>query len=105
MLEHTPAMIYTYEVDEDGENPTCAFASGGSPSVFGLSSREIMEDPHKLWSGIHPDDEKSCKDSIVESRRTLQVWKHSWRHIVNGEYRQIACSTTPVRSDNGHTFW
>jgi len=106
MLDNTPAMVYTYEVDEEGRNPTCPFASAGCHAVFGLTAREVLEEPQKLWSGIHPDDAAGCRDSILESKKTLQMWKHSWRHFVNGEYRQIACSTTPVRlSDSGRTRW
>ena len=134
MLDHVPAMVYSYMVDENNENPRFPRVSSGAEMVYGVSPQAIMEDPMVLLARIHPDDIPSFVESVGESWRDLTEWKWTGRMVElpekpvvprsgssvamesgSGELRRcmrsspgwkwVKCSSMPQRLPNMYTIW
>ena len=106
MVDHVPAMVYSYTTDENNENPRFPAVSMGAELVYGIKPEAIMADPAVLIGIIHPEDLGTFIASVNESWETLLQWTWTGRFLVgSGEYKWMKCSSMPLRQANGHTTW
>ena len=109
MLNHVPAMVYSFTVDENNENPRFPHVSSGAEQVYGMTAEAIMADAMVLIGRIHPDDIESFIASVATSWRGLTEWRWTGRFLLEApsltKTRWTRCRSTPKRLPNGHTLW
>jgi len=105
MLGYAPAMIYTFTVDENNENPRFPFVSRGAMNVYGVSCDAIMADPNALIGAIMAEDLASFVESVRDSWEHLTEWMWTGRFIDKDGYRWVKCNSIPKRLPNNHTIW
>jgi diguanylate cyclase (GGDEF)-like protein/PAS domain S-box-containing protein len=79
--EQVPGAIFQYRYHPDGRN-YFPYASSGIWDISEVTPDEIKEDASKLWSRLHPDDNKHVMEGILESIDTLENWKDEYRVIL-----------------------
>ncbi|TAL49727.1 MAG: PAS domain S-box protein [Methylovulum sp.] len=100
-----PGVICSFRLRPDGSS-CIPFASPVFASVYGLSLDDVVEDCSQVFARIHPEDVGHVNETIVESARTLQPWRDSFRysHPEKGEI-WIEGHSMPLRETDGSILW
>lgn len=100
LFEHTPDVMWMFSADWD----EYVFVNDAYEDVFGLSLRELQEDPTQFLQGIHPED----RDRVQTAMQGL-----SEGHRIDMEYRvdpssdfgrHVWVQGTPIRDRSGEVY-
>ncbi|MCB0038156.1 MAG: PAS domain S-box protein [Caldilinea sp.] len=102
LLAHTPAIIYSAAITEQGVTTT--FLSESTYRLLGYAPEAHQGDPDFWHSLIHPDDAPSGQESLKEFLAAgSTIWEHRVRHA-NGDYRWHATGMSRLRDDSSSHF-
>jgi PAS domain S-box-containing protein len=107
IVEQSPAVIYTQEVDPvDGVSRT-TYISPRQPEVFGYTAEEVVRDPTLWVRTIHPEDRDRVLSADTESnRRGDEAFSLEYRMIAkDGRIVWVHDQAAMVRVDGGTSFW
>ena len=71
---HLPGFIYQFKMSPDGTF-SIPFASEKIYEVFGVTQKQVYDNPNLVFEIIHPEDADRCKFAIMESANNLTTWK------------------------------
>ncbi len=102
---NVPGFIYTIRVEADGHT-SFPFASPGIEDLIGVSPVDIRGDAAVLRARYHPDDLPRVLALMVETERTLGLFRIEIR-ILNRDNRYIwiEIRSMPKRLPDGATEW
>lgn len=102
---NVPGFIFTVRVEPDGRT-SFPFASPGVEELFGVSPADIRKDAGVLRARYHPDDLPRLLALMVETERTLGLFRIEIR-IANRDksYVWIEIRSMPKRHPDGATEW
>jgi PAS domain S-box-containing protein len=105
VASQVPGAIYAFRMRPDGTF-SIPYATPGFRVLFGLSADEVVEDAAPVFARVHPDDLPQIQASILESARTLSVWRAEGRvlHPELGEV-WIEGQSVPQREADGSVIW
>ncbi|MEG4233154.1 PAS domain S-box protein [Microcoleus sp. Pol11C3] len=99
LAANLPGIIYQFRLSIDGEK-SFPYISSGSRGLFELEPENIQQNPHLLFSSIHPDDRQRFEESIAVSAANMQPWHQEWRAIVpSGKIKWLQGVSRPERVD------
>lgn len=76
-----PGILFQTRVTTDGEFST-PYASAKSHEIYELSPEEICSDISAVFQRFHPEDHDRVLATILESVKTLTLWKCEYRVIL-----------------------
>ena len=98
--------IFRYRLKPNGSD-TIDFMSEGAESIWGLSAKEILGDPSRVWATVHPDDVSFVQKLFDQDAADIAPIRARWR--VNSpkslEERWLECRATPKKCENGDVIW
>ena len=105
LTNEAPGLLFEYAIDAQGA-ARLRFASRGLEDVYGLSAQTACARVAAMHARLHPDDRRRVFASLEESRRTLGVWRESWRvrHPRRGEI-WVSGAARPRREADGTVVW
>lgn len=97
-----PGFLYTYRLRPDG-TACLPYASPQIKDIYGFPPETVTEDASETHARIHPDDVSRVRDSIVESARTLSLWRAEYRirHPEKGDIWVEGRSMPEAQPDGG----
>ncbi len=101
---NAPFVIYQFRARPDG---TFHFpvVSSGFQDLFGVTPGEVAESWKPAFSRVHPEDQKTLADGILEASRTLVPWHGEFRvRSPRGEV-WVEGRSTGRREPDGSTLW
>lgn len=105
IADNLPAVMYRYRLNADGSE-RIIHASKGTEVLWGYKPEKIIENLNLVWDQIYPEDLPGLKESIFNSARDLENWKHEWRvSHPNGTLRWNRGRGKPTRIGNGNIIW
>ncbi|MCM2266693.1 MAG: response regulator [Elusimicrobiales bacterium] len=105
LSDQVPGVIYQYRLYPDGRS-CFPYASAGLSTIYEVSPQEILEDASVVFGRIHPDDLESTRAAILESARTLELFKWEFRVVLPRQgLRWRQCDAKPERLPDGGTLW
>ncbi len=104
MVDHVPAMLFRYLLDEWGGR--FVFASEKSSLVCGLDPEGVISDPAGFLSLLDGHGKKTFLSSRDTSADTLEEWLWTGGVFLAGEMMQkIQLRAIPRRTENGKVLW
>jgi PAS domain S-box-containing protein len=103
ILDSVPAMLYEFKMTPEG---TISFplVSKGSENIFDVTPKQVVINANLILEAIHPDDISTFQQSVLESAKTLEVWKMDMR--LNRETTKwIRGHSKPVKLEDGSVLW
>lgn len=79
IAEASPGVIYTARFATDG-SLSIVYASSAVEEVFGFTAEEVQMNVKPLFLNVYPDDYKGIKNSVLNSKNTLQPVKMEYRY-------------------------
>lgn len=105
VTKNVPGIVYQYVRHKD-HSFSVPFISGNTLELYGLTPQEIISDPVKIFTVIHPDDIEAFNKAIDESAINLSTWTHEFRvKAPNNKFRWIRGSSSPRLFQNGDIVW
>jgi PAS domain S-box-containing protein len=107
IVEQSPAVIYTQEVDPvDGTSRT-TYISPRQPEVFGYTAEEVLADPTLWIKTIHPEDRDRVLSADRDSNREDDAsFSLEYRMIAkDGRIVWVQDQATMVQVDGRPPFW
>ena len=105
LAAQVPGVIYQYRLYPDGRE-TLPFVSQGSVDVFGIGAEDARKDPSLVFSRYYHEDVAAILESIRESARTLQPWRHEFRIVpLERGVRWVLGDSRPERLEDGSVLW
>ncbi|MCO4320084.1 bifunctional diguanylate cyclase/phosphodiesterase [Aliidiomarina quisquiliarum] len=105
LAHQVPGMLYQFVHRADG-TPCMPYASDKIEQLYHVTADQVKEDATVLAKHIHPDDLVELRQSILESARTLAVWRHMYRTVDNnGVASWIKGEASPERLNDGSVVW
>ena len=100
-----PGVVYQRRVTPDGL-VRYTYISEGARDLFGLSPKEILEDPAILFDCYGPEYRAAFRKRLVEASRTLAIWDVEAQFITRGgEERWTHEIARPHREPDGSVLW
>jgi PAS domain S-box-containing protein len=82
------------------------YMSRGCEEIWELDAASIIGDTAPLRAMVLPEDLAALMESVRESARTLEQWRHQWRiRTPSGVLKWLAGSGIPTRCANGDVVW
>ncbi len=78
-----PGMVYLFAMHPDGSF-SFPYVNGNSQVLFNIAPEDLMRDATLLTMFIHPDDRERFDKTVKKSAETLQPWRETIRHMING---------------------
>jgi len=101
IVANAPGAIFQYIIHPDGTH-SVYYMSDGCRDIWGLSPRQICNDPNTMWAMIHPDDLPLMEASVADSAENLSQWRLEWRIISqSGKEKWLRGTGTPHKRSNG----
>lgn len=105
MSDNIPSMLFRYTRNADGSHEF-PFVSSGSRSLFGVESKDAIENPELIFEKIHWEDVQQLEELTEESARTLKTFQYDYRVVLeDGQQRWIQAISEPTRKDDGAVVW
>lgn len=75
--------------------------------LFGLSPRQVLEDPQALWQRVHGDDRPALKAALEASAYNMKPWRSEFRRLTNEPDAPAwtEVQATPHRESDGAVVW
>lgn len=105
IAENIPGMVIKYKLNPDGSDEIL-YVSKGVERLFEVDQKEVLDDPTKLWSRIHPDDLENHAQTIQKSAHELSLWKTESRLLFpDGRIKWTSSSGIPFKNPDGSIIW
>jgi two-component system sensor histidine kinase UhpB len=78
VVDHTPGLVYQFELRADG-SVAYPYLSEGCGALLGLSVAELQQHPARFLALILPEDREAYLDAMQASRRDATVWNWEGR--------------------------
>jgi PAS domain S-box-containing protein len=106
VTDNLPGVIYQYLLYPDGKDQLL-YISEGSHKVWGLSPKECINSPEKIWQQIEAGgDKEKVKRSILESASHLTPWFTQWKNVsLNGTVKWYEGRGLPQKLSDGTILW
>ncbi|MDY0102357.1 MAG: PAS domain S-box protein [Lentimicrobium sp.] len=100
-----PGMVYQFILHPD-KTYGIPYSNDKIERIFGVSLKEVQEQPHKLYSNIHHHDVQQLAESVEVSAQTLQQWNHEFRIIRDkSQIVWLKGTSIPEKLDDGSVLW
>ena len=73
--------------------------------IFGVAPKDAMEDPSKLLAIIHPEDQQSFRQTVIESAATLSEYHEIIRCLKDDSIVWIEAYSVPKQQSDGSIVW
>jgi PAS domain S-box-containing protein len=105
-MDVIPGVVYQQRRGPDGED-CFDFISQGAQEVWGLSPKEALQDPARVWALVRSEDLPRLRESLDQSARTLGPWCLQFRIISTpqGQQKWVRGQSTPLRQPDGSVVW
>ncbi len=105
MAANLPGAIFRYILHSDGSDGVL-YMSQGCHSLWEVDAEAVLDDANLLWAMVHPDDRPAMQASVLESARTLEPWRFTWRIIPpSGREKWLEAAGQPTHHPNGDIVW
>ena len=104
LSENSPAVVYQFMMTPDGSF-TYPYLNETVKDIFGVSPEEVMEDPSKLLAMIHPDDQKSFRQSVMRSAASVTKYHEIIRCLKKDSIVWIEAHSVPEQQPDGSIIW
>lgn len=95
LVDTIPCALYGYVRWPDGRS-RFVYISAQCQEIFGHSADQIVQDPHLLWSMVHPDDVGRLQREDAESNQTGRPFQSEVRIVLpSGAQKWIQLSSMP----------
>ncbi len=100
-----PGLICSFRVLPDGSSHM-PYASPALESILGFSSDVLNENFDPVFAHIHHEDIDRVKDTTIESAKSMQAWRGSFRynHPTRGEI-WLESHSLPQQEMDGSILW
>jgi len=97
--------LFRYRLNANGTD-SIDYMSDGAERVWGLKASQIVGDPGKVWSTVHPEDVAGVEAAFATGTSAQTRLHHQWRVILpDGYNRWIECRAVPTKLPSGDTIW
>jgi PAS domain S-box-containing protein len=97
--------VFRYRITAQGSD-RIDYMSEGAEKVWGLKANEIIGDPSRFWSTVHPNDVGEVQALFTRGTANLERIRQRWRIMrTDSADRWIECRCAPKRLANGDTLW
>ncbi|WP_438862621.1 diguanylate cyclase [Neptunicella sp.] len=103
LSEQVPGAMYQFKLDQKLK-PSFPYLNDGIRKMYGLTPTQLQIDPELVNTAIHPDDLKSVQKSILDSRRTLNIWRGEYR-VIKPQFGWRENHAKPIKMDDGSVVW
>lgn len=109
LLEHLtaniPGMIYQYLLRPNGKFKF-TYVSDGVRDIYRMTPEEVIKNPHKIFSVLHPEDKRAVLKEIREAAKNGRVWIQRYRVLfADGTIRWVQGNATPKKQADGDFLW
>ena len=105
LVGNVPGAIYQFQIEADGRSHF-PYVSTGMQEVYAHSPEELSQSGRLALQRVHPEDMQAVQDGVMESARTLAVWRAEYRVILPGRgERWLSGLASPQRLDGGAVLW
>lgn len=105
LADSAPGMLYQFQLYPDGVM-SFPYVSSGCQEIFGLTPRQIQENPNIINDYVHPDYQQECFDAIIQSAQTLNPWKAQLLIVLpHGEKKWLQGISRPEKLADGSVLW
>lgn len=103
--EQAPGVLYQLQRRADG-TMCFPYASEGIRRIYGVSPAEVVDDAHKVFDVVHPDDLPRLRESLAASARTMSDWRDEHRVMLpDGGVRWVEGHASPEARPDGSVLW
>ena len=100
-----PGVLYQFKRFPDGRLGF-PYASEGSQRIFRLDPEVIRNNASLVLDLVHPDDRAQINESMLESARTMDLWKCEYRvRFADGSVEWRHGNAMPQRESDGGILW
>ncbi|MGL5064364.1 MAG: PAS domain S-box protein, partial [Microcoleus sp.] len=97
LAANLPGVIYQFLLTGDGKK-TILYFSSGCRELYEVTAEEVLQNADVIFNMTHPDDRQKAEESILNSAKTLQPWRHEWRVILpSGKIKWLQGLSKPER--------
>ena len=106
IVEQSPAVIYTQEIDPETGLSETTYISPRNEELIGYTMEDIRDDP-RLWTSlIHPDDRERVLAADRDTNTTGDTFSMEFRMIAkDGRVIWVQDEATLVRVGDGPPYW
>jgi PAS domain S-box-containing protein len=106
IVEQSPAVIYTQEIDSETGLSETTYISPRNEELLGYTMNDIRDDP-QLWTNlIHPDDRERVLAADRDTNATGDSFSMEFRMIArDGRVIWVQDEATLVQVGNGRSYW
>lgn len=105
LVTQTPGMLYQYRLWPDGHS-SFPYTSPGIQDIYGVSGEEVAIDASPVFERIHPDDLADVAESIRQSAKSLEQWRHQYRiRWKTGGWHWVEGLARPEALPDGSILW
>ncbi|MFN9731869.1 MAG: PAS domain S-box protein [Pseudomonadota bacterium] len=100
-----PGAILRFMIRPDGRY-LIDYISRGCSEIWEIDADSIVADSTPLRAMVLPEDQPGVLESVRQSARTLQPWRHQWRiRTPSGRLKWLAGSGIPAPTGVGGVLW
>jgi len=104
LANNIPGMIYQI-VMQPNQRFQFTYVSSACKEIFGLETRELLQNIDLVWEFIHPDDIRPLRQTFVKSAETFDLWDFTWRIKVGEQIKWLHGVSRPVKRSDGVIAW
>ena len=104
IADNLPAVLYQFMINPDGTF-TFPYVSSKAKDTLGISAESIMQDSSKLFSRVHPEDQKILQESIMKSAELFETFPVAFRYMKGKEVIWLEACGTPRILESGLSVW
>ena len=102
--DNSPAVLYQFRMTPDGAY-NFPYVSNRVMAILGISPEDVMTDPLKFLSMMHPDDLELFQEGIQKSAESLESFPLTFRCLKDGEVIWIEARGMPDAKTDGSIHW
>jgi diguanylate cyclase (GGDEF)-like protein/PAS domain S-box-containing protein len=105
LSQRVPGVIYQFQMFPDGR--ACfPFASAAIEEMFEVTAAQVRDDASAVFAIVHPEDYDDVMASIMESARTLDLWRYEFRVVLPKQgVRWRLGESHPEKLKDGSVLW
>ncbi|UEX79414.1 diguanylate cyclase domain-containing protein [Spiribacter halobius] len=105
MVAKVPGVVYQYRQWPDGRF-AFPYVSEGVRELYGLTPRDIIEEPSRAFELIHPEDRERVAAGIQASFEQVMPWNEQYRALLpDGRTLWLEGHADPERMADGSVLW
>lgn len=101
ITEKLPGATFRFALFDDGSE-AIEYLSESCVDIWGYDERTLEGDPNMLWEAVLPQDRDAARASVMQSARTMTVWRHGFRiRRPDGSVRRLCGYGQPEPMEGG----